>query len=50
MDELDARIRALEAERMRPVPPPEPIRRVPLGDLVELCDALGEDDDEPEEP
>lgn len=28
-DELAARVRSLEAERLRPVPPPPPLRAVP---------------------
>ncbi|WP_433233832.1 hypothetical protein [Actinomadura nitritigenes] len=43
MDELDLRVRALEAERLRPVPPPpRPGPRISLSDLAELVDALGE--------
>lgn len=51
-DELDTRIRALEAERLRPVPPrPEPHRpRISEADLAELCALLGDEpDDEHEE-
>ncbi|MFB4320649.1 hypothetical protein [Actinomadura sp. 21ATH] len=45
-DELDARIRALEAERLRPVPPPPRTNpRINLHDLAELCEVLGEDDE-----
>ena len=46
-DELSARIRALEAERLRPVPPPPKTRpRINLIDLTELVEVLGEDDEE----
>lgn len=40
-DELDARVRSLEAERLRPVPmrPSKP-RRIRPEELAELCDAL----------
>lgn len=50
-DELDARLRDLEAERLRPVPPrPEPPRpRITDTDLAELCDLLGDEPDEDEE-
>lgn len=45
-DELDARVRALEAERLRPVPPaPRPGPRINLNDLAELLEVLGEEDD-----
>lgn len=47
-DELARRVRALEAERLRPVPPPPRTNpRINLIDLAELVDALG--DDEPGE-
>lgn len=49
-DELDERLRALEAERLRPVPPsPSPGPRINLTDLAELCDALGDVEDDGEE-
>jgi hypothetical protein len=48
-DELDDRLRGLEAERLRPVPP-RPPRRIHPRDLAELCDLLGDEpDDEDEE-
>lgn len=41
--ELAHRLEALEAERLRPVPPPpRPGPRINLSDLAELVDALGE--------
>jgi hypothetical protein len=46
-DELDARIRALEAERLRPVPPPPQLPAVALADYLELCRAIGDDDEPP---
>lgn len=43
-DELDARVRSLEAERLRPVPPPPGTNpRINLIDLAELVDALGDE-------
>lgn len=49
-DELAARVRSLEAERLRPVPPrPNTTPRLAyaaLAALTGLCDVLGEDDDE----
>lgn len=50
-DELEARIRSLEAERLRPVPPPAMAlqRPIPLEDAVAarlLLDELAEHDDE----
>lgn len=50
-DELAARLRALEAERLRPVPPrPEPPRpRISDAELAELCDLLGDEPDIDEE-
>ncbi|TDB76803.1 hypothetical protein E1264_38105 [Actinomadura sp. KC216] len=46
-DELAARIRALEAERLRPVPPPpRQGPRINLTDLAELCDALGDEEND----
>ena len=50
-DELSARIRALEAERLRPVPPPPKTQpRINLIALAELVEVLGEDDDMESEP
>lgn len=47
MDELEARVRALEAERLRPVPPPPKTQpRINLIALAELVEVLGEDDQE----
>lgn len=47
MDELQQRVRALEAERLRPVPPPrKPPPVVDLIALAELVEVLGQDDDE----
>jgi hypothetical protein len=44
-DELDERIRSLEAERLRPVPPrPSNGPRLSLHDLAELVYAIGYDD------
>lgn len=43
--ELAARLQALEAERLRPVPPPPRPRVIDLEALTELCDALGEDEE-----
>lgn len=50
-DELAARLRDLEAERLRPVPPrPAPPRpRISDADLAELCDLLGNEPDDDEE-
>jgi hypothetical protein len=49
MDELDARVRLLEAERLRPVPPPPRTRpRINLIDLAEMVEALGDDDENEE--
>lgn len=46
MDELTERVRALEAERLRPVPPPPQTRpRINLIDLAEMVDAIAEDDE-----
>lgn len=45
-EELAARVRSLEAERLRPIPrPPKQGPRINLTDLAELCEALGEDDE-----
>lgn len=44
-DELDARIRALEAERLRPVPPPPQLPAIATADYLELCRAIGDDDE-----
>lgn len=45
--ELAARLESLEAERLRPVPPPpRPGPRISLTDLAELVDALGDEDDD----
>ena len=44
-DELARRIRSLEAERLRPVPPPPGTRpRINLYDLAELVEALGDEE------
>lgn len=51
LPELAARVQALEAERLRPVPPPPPRSLVISPEvLAELCDAIADDDefDEPE--
>lgn len=42
MDELASRVRALEAERMRPAPPR---RRITPSALMELMELLGDEDD-----
>lgn len=47
-DELADRLRDLEAERLRPVPPRPPARIHP-DDLAELCDLLGDDETQEEE-
>lgn len=47
-DELEDRLRSLEAERLRPVPP-RPPRRISPADLAELCDLLGDEADEDQE-
>lgn len=44
--ELQLRIESLEAERLRPVPPPPRSRVIDLDALAELCDALGDDGEE----
>lgn len=45
-DETDRRVRALEAERLRPVPRrPAPLPVVDLLALAELVAAIGHDDD-----
>lgn len=45
MDELDARVRSLEAERLRPVPPaPGPVTGISHAALYELCRELGEEE------
>jgi hypothetical protein len=49
-DELSMRIRALEAERLRPVPPaPRKGPRINLTDLAELCEVLGDEDEDSDE-
>jgi hypothetical protein len=46
VDELDLRVRSLEAERLRPIPPlPQPPPGIDLVALAELCELLGEEDD-----
>lgn len=46
-DELAARVRALEAERLRPVPPPPRTNpRINLIDLAELVAVLGDESDD----
>lgn len=46
-DELQLRVRALEAERLRPVPRrPAPLPVVDLPALAEMCAALGDDDED----
>lgn len=50
MDELQARIRSLEAERLRPVPPPPgPATGIDMAALAELCALLGDELDESDE-
>ncbi|WP_329520531.1 hypothetical protein [Spirillospora sp. NBC_01491] len=46
-DELAERVRSLEAERLRPVPPPpsRPVRRLTPGEMDELCEAVCPPDD-----
>lgn len=46
-DELDDRLRDLEAERLRPVPP-RPPRRITAAELAELCDLLGDEEGDTE--